>query len=266
MQAQQINLDVVSNNLANVNTTGFKKSSVDFQSLFYQTIRNSNVSDSTGLNNFAVEVGNGVKVAATRTAFTTGSIQATGNPMDVAIEGNGFFMVQQANGHVGFTRAGAFRLDHEGYLVNPDGCRLLSSKGNVSPENSTSLNGQELKFIQPDTDELVVTIASDGTVNTEKEVATPPIIELAYFTNPDGLAAIGASAYEFTPSCGEAFIGQPAVNEQLGLIRSECLEASNVSIVDEMVKMIMAQRAYEIGSKAIQSSDEMLGITNGLKR
>ncbi|MGI6145107.1 MAG: flagellar hook-basal body complex protein [Clostridia bacterium] len=266
MHAQQLNLDVISNNLANVNTTGFKKSYVDFQSLFYQTIRQAAISSSTGLNNFAVEVGNGVKVAATRTSFVDGGLQQTGNPLDLAIEGKGFFMIQLPNGQVGFTRAGAFRLDSEGYLTNADGCRLLSSQGNASPETSASLNGQDLKYIQPDTDALVVSIAPDGTVITEKNVSNPPVLELANFTNPEGLQAVGSSAYILSEVCGEITIGQPATDAELGIIRSECLEASNVSIVDEMIRMIMAQRAYEIGSKSIQTSDEMLGITNGLKR
>lgn len=266
MQAQQTNLDVIANNLANVNTTGFKKSHVDFQSLFYQTLRQPTISSSSGLNNFAVEVGNGVKVAATRTSFANGSLQETGHDLDLAIEGKGFFMIHLPNGEVGFTRAGSLRIDSEGYLVNADGCRLLSSQGNASPENSVSLDGQDLKYIQPDTDELVVYIAADGSVGTEKEISNPPVLELANCTNPEGLQAVGSTAYTLSQICGEVTIGQPGTEGDLGIICSGFLEASNVSIVDEMIRMIMAQRAYEIGSKAIQTSDEMMGITNGIKR
>ncbi|MDD4666122.1 MAG: flagellar hook-basal body complex protein [Clostridia bacterium] len=266
MQAQQVHLDVLANNLANVNTTGFKKNRVDFQSLFYQTLKSPTVSGTTGLNNFAVEVGNGVKVAATRTSFANGILQETGQDLDLAIEGQGFFMLHLPNGEVGFTRAGSFRLDSKGYLVNADGCRVLSSKGNASPEKTVSLDGKDLKYIQPDTEELVVQIAADGTVSTEKNSSSPPIIELANFANPEGLQAIGSTAYALSDVCGEVILGQPATDKNLGLIRSGFLEASNVSIVEEMIKMIMAQRAYEIGSKAIQTSDEMMSVTNSLKR
>ncbi len=266
MRAQQVNLDVVANNLANVNTTGFKKNRVDFESLFYQTLHKPTISTTTGLNNFAVEVGNGVKVAATRTAFENGILQETGNDLDLAIEGQGFFIIHLPNGEVGFTRAGAFRLDSEGYLVNADGCRVLSPKGNASPEKTASLDGQDLKYIQPDTEDYIVHIATDGSVNTEKDISSPPVVELVNFANPEGLQAIGSTAYVLSDVCGEIIIGQPAEDEGFGMIRAGFLEASNVNIVDEMIKMIMAQRAYEIGSKAIQTSDEMMNITNNLKR
>ncbi|HHX97175.1 MAG TPA: flagellar basal body rod protein FlgG [Clostridia bacterium] len=266
MSAQQVNLDVISNNLANVNTTGFKKNRVDFASLFYQTLRQPALSTANGQNNFAVEVGNGVKIAATRTAWENGILQETGNDLDLAIEGAGFFMVHLPNGEIGFTRAGAFRLDSDGYLVNAQGCRLLSSKGNAAPENSITLAGQDLKYIQPDTDDFVVQIAPDGSVHTEKEISDLPAIELANFVNPEGLMAAGSSAYVYHDVCGEVILGQPLENGQLGMLHSGFLEASNVNIVEEMIKMIMAQRAYEIGSKSIQTSDEMMSITNNLKR
>lgn len=266
MRAQQVNLDVISNNLANVNTTGYKKNRVDFAALFSQTLRQPTVSTANGLNNFAVEVGNGVQVAATRTAFEDGILQETNNDLDVAIEGKGFFMVHLPNGEIGFTRAGAFRLDSEGFLVTANGCRLLSPKGNASPEKTASLAGQDLKYIQPDTDSQVVYIAPNGSVGTEKENSNPPVIELVTFANPEGLQAIGSTNYALSVVCGEMVIGQPAENAGLGMLRAGFLEASNVSIVDEMVKMIMAQRAYEINSKSIQTSDEMMGIINNLKR
>ncbi len=265
MKAQQLNLDIISNNLANVNTTGFKKSQADFQSLFYQSLQRPVVSPESGLNRFGVEVGTGVKVAATKTIFGDGILEQTGNDLDLAIEGRGFFMVELPNGEVGFTRGGSFRIDGQGFIVNPDGCRILSTQGNASPENSLSLGGEELRYLQPDTEELTVNIATDGTITTEKEISSPPVLELAYFTNPGGLEAVGSTTYVASDACGEVLVGQPAA-EGFGVIRSSFLEESNVQIVDEMVKMIMAQRAYEIGSKAIQTSDEMMGLTNNLKR
>ena len=265
MQAQQLNLDVISNNLANVNTTGFKKSRVDFQSLFYQSLQKPIASTEGGQSRFGVEVGTGVKVAATKTIFNNGILEQTGNDLDLAIEGRGFFMVHLPNGEVGFTRGGSFRLDGEGYLVNPDGCRVMSTQGNVSPEKSVSLDGKELKYLKPDTESLTVKIAPNGTITTEKEISSPPVLELAYFTNPEGLEAIGSTTYKANAACGKTLVGQ-AATENFGVIRASFLEESNVQIVDEMVKMIMAQRAYEIGSKAIQTSDDMMGITNNLKR
>lgn len=265
MQAQQLNLDVISNNLANVNTTGFKKSRVDFQSLFYQSLKKPSVASGSGQNSFGIEVGNGVRVAATKTVFDNGILEETGNSLDLAIEGKGFFMVHLPNGEVGFTRGGAFRLDSEGFLVNPDGCRVMSNQGNTAPEKSVSLGGKELKYIKPDTDTLTVNIAADGTITTEKDTSAPPILELVKFTNPEGLENIGSTTYVVSDVCGEITIGQPA-GDDLGLIRSGFREGSNVQVVEEMVKMIMAQRAYEIGSKSIQTSDEMMGITNNLKR
>lgn len=265
MKAQQLNLDVIANNLANVNTTGFKKSTVDFQSLFYQILQRPVAAGENGINRLGIEVGTGVKVAATKTIFANGILEQTGNDLDLAIEGRGFFMVELPTGEVGFTRGGSLRVDGEGFLINPDGCRLLSTQGNVSAETPINIGGEELKYLQPDTDDMTINIAPNGEIITEKDIATPLILELAYFTNPGGLQAVGSTCYVPTAACGETIIGQPAT-ENFGILRPSFLEESNVQIVDEMVKMIMAQRAYEIGSKAIQTSDDMMGLTNNLKR
>jgi flagellar basal-body rod protein FlgG len=265
MKAQQLHLDVIANNLANVNTTGFKKSRVDFQSLFYESLQRPAAFTEGGFNRFAVQVGTGVRVAATPTEFNSGIIEQTGNDLDLAIEGRGFFMVELPSGEVGFTRNGSFRLDGEGCIVNGDGHRLLSTKGNVSPENSLSVAGEELSYIKPDTDALTVSIGTDGTILTEKDISDPPVLTLAWFTNPGGLQAVGSTTYTATVACGESKVAQ-AGTESLGLIRAGFLEESNVQIVDEMVRMIIAQRAYEISSKSIQTSDDMMGITNNLKR
>lgn len=265
MKAQQLNLDVIANNLANVNTTGFKKSTVDFQSLFYQILQRPVAAGENGINRLGIEVGTGVKVAATKTIFANGILEQTGNALDLAIEGRGFFMVELPTGEVGFTRGGSLRVDGEGFLINPDGCRLLSTQGNVSAETPINIGGEELKYLQPDTDDMTINIAPNGEIITEKDIATPPVLELAYFTNPGGLQAVGSTTYVTTAACGETMIGQPATGS-FGILRPSFLEESNVQIVDEMVKMIMAQRAYEIGSKAIQTSDDMMGLTNNLKR
>jgi flagellar basal-body rod protein FlgG len=265
MQAQQFNLDVIANNLANVNTDGFKKSRADFQSLFYQSLQKPTVSSTGGTSSFGIEVGSGVRVAGTRTDFSTGIIQQTQNNLDLAIEGGGFFMVQLPDGKAGFTRGGAFRLDNEGFLVNADGYKVLSDSGNESPENSISVGDKDLKYIKPDTANGTVNIGTNGTISTEKDVSSPPVLNMALITNPEGLEAVGSTCYTATDVAGTITVGQPAT-EEYGVIRAGFLEASNVQVVDEMVKMIVAQRAYEIGSKAIQTSDEMMGMTNSLKR
>lgn len=266
MQAQQFNLDVISNNLANTNTTGFKKSRVDFQSLLYQSIRKPAASEQGFFNPTGVEAGSGVRVVATPLDFEQGILQETGNSLDVAIEGRGYFMVQLPDGQVGYTRNGAFKIDSEGYLVNSNGYRVLSSKGNASATGSPSAGSKSLKYIQPDTETLDVSIGEDGTILTEKVSGTSaPAIELASFTNPQGLQSFGSTTFIESEVTGEITIDQPTVNGQ-GTLFTNYLEGSNVKIVEEMVKMIIAQRAYEINSKSIQTSDEILGMTNNLKR
>lgn len=266
MQAQQFNLDVISNNLANVNTTGFKKSRVDFQSLLYQSIRKPVASETGFFNPTGLEVGNGVRVIGTANDFEQGLTQETGSDLDIAIEGSGFFMVHLPDGRVGYTRSGVFRLDTDGYLVNSNGYRLLSSKGNANSNNSVSLEGKTLKYIKPDTDTKTISISEDGYVATEKVSGTnAPIIELVSFPNPQALESAGGTIFTANEVCGKPVIDQPA-KANLGVLRTGFLEGSNVKVVEEMVKMIMAQRAYEINSKSIQTSDELLGMTNNLKR
>ena len=184
MKAQQLNLDVIANNLANVNTTGFKKSTVDFQSLFYQILQRPVAAGENGINRLGIEVGTGVKVAATKTIFANGILEQTGNDLDLAIEGRGFFMVELPTGEVGFTRGGSLRVDGEGFLINPDGCRLLSTQGNVSAETPINIGGEELKYLQPDTDDMTINIAPNGEIITEKDIATPLILELGVWQYP----------------------------------------------------------------------------------
>lgn len=266
MQAQQFNLDIISNNLANTNTTGFKKSRVDFQSLLYQSIRKPAASEQGFFNPTGVEAGSGVRVVATPLDLEQGILQETGNPMDVAIEGRGYFMVQLPNEQVGYTRNGAFKIDSEGYLVNSNGYRVLSSKGNATASGTPSVGGKTLKYIQPDTETNDVSIGEDGIIITEKVNGTSsPAIELASFANPHGLQAYGSTIFLESEVTGEITIDQPTMSGQ-GTLFTSFLEGSNVKIVEEMVKMIIAQRAYEINSKSIQTSDDILGLTNNLKR
>jgi len=267
MQAQQFQMDVIANNLANVNTTGFKKSKVDFQSLLYQNMRQPGNSAMGFFNPTGIEVGNGVRVIGTPVDLEQGYLEETGNSLDLAIEGNGYFMVHLPSGEVGFTRAGNFKLDAEGYLTNAAGYRVLSTKGNVNTTGSSaSVAGKALKYIRLDTDTKDINISVDGVITTEKLSGTgAPVLELAYFTNPLGLEAVGGTIFKITGAVGTIIIDQPTT-KGLGAVQSGFVEGSNVQIVEEMVKMIMTQRAYEINSKSIQTSDEMMGLTNNLKR
>ena len=268
MQAQQLNIDVISNNLANVNTAGFKKSRVDFQSLFYQSIRRPVMSENGFFNPTGTEVGCGVRVAGTLNDFEQGVVQETANDMDLCLEGRGFFMVALPDGRVGYTRDGAFRVDSRGYLVNSSGYPVLSSQGNASEGPALSAGGKSLKYIQPETENNTISVAMDGTITTELvagDDSGAPILEVAVFANPAALESVGGTTYVANDVCGAITISQPSLNG-MGVIRSGFLEASNVKIVEEMVKMIIAQRAYEINSKSVTTSDEIMGLTNNLKR
>lgn len=266
MLAQQMNIDVISNNLANVNTTGFKKSRVDFQSLLYQSVRAPAGSAAGFFNPTGIEVGNGVRVAGTLKDYSEGMIQETGNLLDVCIQGRGFFMVELPDGRVGFTRDGSFRVDNEGCLVNSSGYRILSSQGNATAGRSLTVDGKTMKYIQPDTDTGTINISPDGVVATEKVSGTnAPVIELVSFPNPAALESLGATIFAANDVAGEAVVDTPAAGG-MGSLQAGFIESSNVKIVEEMVRMIIAQRAYEINSKSVQTSDEILGMTNNLRR
>ncbi|MEW6569694.1 MAG: flagellar basal-body rod protein FlgG [Nitrospirota bacterium] len=251
MEAQKLNIDVVANNLANVNTVGFKKSRSDFQELIYQEIRAPGATSAEGAQiPSGIQVGLGVKPVAVQKIFTQGDFVSTGNSLDLVIEGNGFFQILMPDGTIGYTRAGAFKLDSEGRIVNSDGYPL--EPGITIPENTLS-----------------ITVSSDGKVTILQAGSATPAeigqIELARFTNPAGLKAIGKNIYFPTDSSGEAITGNPST-EGFGTIVQGFLELSNVNVVEEMVNMIISQRAYEINSKAVQTSDEMLQIANNLRR
>ncbi len=251
MQAQTLNIDVISNNLANVNTSGFKRSRSDFQDLLYETLRAPGVSSSSGTTvPTGIQIGHGTRPVATQKIFIQGDFQHTKNDMDMAIEGDGFFQVLQPNGETGYTRAGTFKMDSEGRIVTSDGFTM-------EPE------------ITIPTDSMSISIGTDGTIsvlqagqNTATEVGT---IQLARFVNPAGLNSIGRNLYLPTSSSGDATTGTPG-EDGLGTIAQGFVEMSNVSVVDEMVNMITSQRAYEINSKTIQASDDMLQTANNLRR
>lgn len=249
METQQTNMDVIANNLANVNSAGFKKSRADFQDILYQTVKIAGSSSSPGVEvPTGVQVGLGSRVAAVQKIFTTGDIQQTGNDLDLAIEGSGFFQVSMANGETAYTRAGAFKKDGTGRIVTSDGYPLYPEI--VIPENATQVSiGQS----------GTVEVFLDGEA-TPTEVGT---IELTRFSNPAGLEALGHSLFGETPTTGAPAIGSPGDNG-FGILAQGFLEGSNVNIMEEMVNMIAGQRAYEINSKAIKTADDMLQMTNNL--
>ncbi len=249
MEAQQLNMDVIANNLANVNTNGFKKSRADFQELLYQLSKAPGSSTSAGTESpTGIQVGLGCRTAAVQKVFTVGDFQNTGNDLDLGIEGPGFFQVQLPSGEEVYTRAGTFKKDSTGRIVTSDGYPLIPEI--VIPENTTS-----------------VAIGEDGTVEVhlDNDTAGTQVgtVELATFGNPSGLESIGRNLYLETPASGSATTGTAGENG-IGTIIQGFLEGSNVSIMEEMVNMIAGQRAYEINSKAIQTADEMVQMTNNM--
>ena len=253
MTGQQFNIDTISNNLANVNTTGFKQNRADFEDLLYQTDRTAGTpaTEETVIPT-GIQVGHGVKPAATQKIFTQGALQSTGNVSDVAIEGEGFFRVLQYDGTYAYTRDGSFKIDSNGQLVTSNGYKVLPEI--ILPEG----------FVH---DSLA--ISQDGRVTVKVGGSDEPIevgqLELYRFVNPAGLEAIGDNLLKVTNGSGEAIAGRPGF-DGMGKVLQNFLEMSNVSVVKEMVNMIVAQRAYELNSKAIQTSDSMLATATSLKR
>lgn len=251
MKSQSLNIDVISNNLANVNTTGFKSSRADFQDLLYETLRQAGTSSSESTDvPTGIQVGHGSRPVAAHKIFTQGDFQQTKNELDIAIEGGGFFQILQPNGETAYTRDGAFKMDRDGRMVTPDG--FVMEPEIAIPSDSISLS-----------------IGLDGTVSVMQAGSNSPTeigtITLARFVNPAGLHSIGRNLYLPTNASGDAIVGT-AGEDGLGTLAQGFLEMSNVSVVDEMVKMITAQRAYEINSKAIQAADDMLQQANNIKR
>jgi len=246
MQAQQLNVDNISNNLANVNTGGFKKSVVNFQDVIYQVLKSPGASSAEGLQiPTGLSIGLGVRPVATQKIFTQGNMQQTGNALDLVIEGEGFFQVTLPDGTIAYTRDGSFKRDSEGNVVTSDGY-LLEPAINV-PAEATDIN-----------------VGGDGTVTYkipgETAIQEAGRIELVRFANPAGLNPIGKNLFTQSDASGDAN------TEGVGVISQGWLEMSNVQVVEEMVNMITAQRAYEVNSKAIQASDEMLSQAANLRR
>jgi flagellar basal-body rod protein FlgG len=248
MEAQQLNLNTIANNLANVNTPGFKRSKIEFQDMLYQKPRASG-SDSGGGNLVptGTEVGNGARVAATSKVFTQGQLTATGEKLDLAIQGDGFFEVQRSDGTIGYTRDGSFKLNAQGQVVTVDGMPVLSGFQPV-PAGGT------------------LTIAENGQVSVQSASGTQSYrLTLARFANPAGLQSLGGNQYSETAASGTPETGSPG-EQGFGSTIQGYIESSNVNIVEEMVALIVAQRAYEINSKSVQSSDEMLQNVANMKR
>jgi flagellar basal-body rod protein FlgG len=251
MLAQQLNLDSIANNLANVNTTGFKRNRVDFQDLLYQTLRPAGTRSAGGVEvPTGIQVGHGTRPVATQKIWSQGNFQQTENPLDLVIEGDGFFQLNRPDGTIAYTRAGAFKRDSQGQIVNSDGYVLQPAL--TIPDDAASIS-----------------IGSDGTVSVITAGQTTPQqlgqVELARFPNPAGLNAIGKNLFLETAASGAAVTGVPGQNGT-GSVNQGFLEMSNVAVVEEMVQMIAAQRAFEVNSKAIRSADEMLAISNNLSR
>jgi len=251
MEAQQVNIDTIANNIANVNTTGFKQARAEFQDLLYQNIRPAGTSASNSTEYpVGLQIGLGTRPVATARNNRQGDFQQTGNPLDLVIEGKGFFQVRLPSGETAYTRAGTFHVSKDGAVVTADGDPL-------EPQITIPADAQE------------IVIGSDGTVSvtqagqtTAQQVGT---IQLASFQNAAGLNAVGRNLLMATSASGDAITGNAGENG-LGRINQGFLEQSNVNVVEEMVGMIIAQRAYEVNSRAIRVADDMLSQINGLIR
>jgi flagellar basal-body rod protein FlgG len=252
MEAQQLNLDNIANNLANASTAGFRKRRLQFQDLLYQNLvmpgaaATQQTTISTGL-----QIGLGSRSSASEMIQTQGDLTETDNPLDLAIQGQGFFQVQMPNGDFAYTRSGTFHMDAQGQMVTADGNPLQPSI--TIPTTATS-----------------VTIGSDGTVSItqpgQTAAQTVGTIQLAMFANPGGLNSVGSNLFLPTTASGDAVLGTPGGNEGLGSLQQGYQEQSNVNVVDEFVQMILAQRSYESNSKVAQAADQMFQDVNAMSR
>jgi len=255
MIGQQANIDVISNNLANVNTHGYKKQRADFEDLLYQTVRSAGTpATEDTVVPVGIQMGHGVKIADTQRVFAQGSLQATSVPTDVAIAGEGFFKIQMYDGSTAYTRNGNFKVDSDGRLVTSNGYWVIPDI--IMPE----LFLPEKINITKD-GRVSVAVPRDGE-EVEVDVGR---IELYRFPNPVGLSTIGENLFKTTQASGDAIPGIPGY-EGMGQLEHKYLEMSNVAVVQEMVNLIIAQRAYEFNSRTIQTSDNMLGTATTLKR
>jgi flagellar basal-body rod protein FlgG len=249
MIAQQTNVDVIANNIANVNTTGFKKQRASFQDLFYdvKVVPGTRAADQ-GRNPTGTQVGTGVRLAATPRIFTPGSVEQTGGDTDLAIEGDGFFRVSMPDGSSSFTRAGDFRVDADGFLVTPEGYYL-------SPQVNIPDQAQQVA-VSPTGEVVAVVNGAQVAVGT---------LELNRFRNNAGLIGLGSNLFQESPASGAAIPGAPGT-PGFGIVRQRALEKANVEVVTELVDLITAQRAFETNSKSIKTADEMLRSANEIVR
>ncbi|MCS7082536.1 MAG: flagellar basal-body rod protein FlgG [Bacteroidetes bacterium] len=250
MRAQQMGVDVIAHNLANANTTAFKRTRVEFQDLFYQRVPVVPEARNERTPPAELELGHGVQAVATARNFVQGSLIETGNALDLAIQGEGFFQIERPDGTIVYTRDGSFTLNEQGEILTSTGLPLVG------------------RFVIPPEAASVV-IGSDGTILVTLHGQSQPVqvgqIELARFINPEGLRPIGGNLYEATPASGEPILGVPNA-DGMGAIKQGFLEQSNVDVVQEMVNLIVAQRAYEINTKMVQTTDELWSMTNNMKR
>lgn len=246
MLAQQTQIDTIANNMANVGTTGFRRQRAEFQDLMYQQVRTpgGRTADGGTLPT-GVQVGQGVRTVSTELMHTQGALQQTGNSLDLAIEGEGFFQIMRPSGEIAYTRAGNFKLDDQGQLVTVDGLAVEPSV--TVPQDATS-----------------VTIAADGTISVTQPGSNQTMelgqLQIARFPNPGGLQALGRSMFQPTSASGQPLVVAPG-QQGAGTVSQGFLEGSNVEVVNEMIDLISSQRAYEINQRVISASDEMLRKT-----
>ena len=252
MTAQQTNVDNIANNLANANTTGYKSRQAQFQDLLYQSMAQpGSAAGQQTIIPVGLQLGLGTRAASNEIIFTQGNFSQTNNPLDVVIQGNGFFQVRRPTGDLAYTRAGSFQLDKTGTLVTADG-------DPIEPAITIPSNAQS------------ITIAQDGTVSYSQPgqtaVQQAGQIQLALFQNPAGLNSIGHNLYQPTDASGEPVVANPGGQEGLGTLQQGFIEQSNVSIVQEFINLITAQRAYEANSKVVKAADEMYQQVNNLSQ
>jgi flagellar basal-body rod protein FlgG len=251
MEAQQLNIDTIAHNIANINTSGFKQRRAQFQDLLYQNIRQAGAANTATTDiPVGLQVGLGTRPIASAIVFTQGDFSLTNNQLDMVIQGQGFFQIRQANGQIGYTRNGNFQRNKDGNIVTTDGDMLEPA-------------------IQIPPDQIGINIGADGTVTVNQAGVSQPTsvgkIELALFQNPSGLQNVGKSLFVPSQASGDAVVGTAGENG-LGTLMAGYVEQSNVSVVEEMVNMIVSQRAYEANSKVIKTADEMFTQANQIIR